>query len=407
MVRTATRLLLILAFAFPLLSSRMAAFWGLVEFRIVGFTAVISLLCVVAALACPRFSDRDREMPLLLTALLLFILLVNAARPFDPLDYKMALVIPVMLLAPNIRSAIDERDLSRLVLALFAFDLLASLGVAALRDPETIARGHDGITRFDLTGSLTTHASLAFQAAILMAVAARHHPSPPLRALFGSLAMLALSLLFLAASRTVLVAFAFWLLFTLLVSPPRHRLGRAVRLLAVATPLFALFSLLVSDALWLRLLPGGDVDYSSGRLHSMLFWLRSAADHPLGLGMGTVRETMAGARPVLDGGRLLEWPHNAFLRFYVEAGIPGLLFITLLIGWLLRRALRFARRTPDPLCRHLALVLAADLLAQSLLQNYFNNIYQATVAVLLICVLAAERPRAGPLPGLAWPAVAR
>jgi hypothetical protein len=39
--------------------------------------------------------------------------------------------------------------------------------------------------------------------------------------------------------------------------------------------------------------------------------------------------------------------------------------------------------------RVLLLALAADLLTQCLLQNYFNSVYHATVMVMLVGMLAA------------------
>ena len=57
------------------------------------------------------------------------------------------------------------------------------------------------------------------------------------------------------------------------------------------------------------------------------------------MGLGAVRELLADGRPALDGTSLLEWPHNEFVRFYVEAGPPGLLFVVLLLTVLVQRAI--------------------------------------------------------------------
>ncbi|HVG87847.1 MAG TPA: hypothetical protein VM823_02670, partial [Gaiellales bacterium] len=85
-----------------------------------------------------------------------------------------------------------------------------------------------------------------------------------------------------------------------------------------------------------------------------------------------------------------EWPHNEFVRFYVEAGPLGLAFILLLVGLLVRTALVAAVADPVPERRALMLVIAADIVAESCLQNLFNAIHHATVLVLFLAVAAAR-----------------
>jgi uncharacterized membrane protein YoaK (UPF0700 family) len=86
------------------------------------------------------------------------------------------------------------------------------------------------------------------------------------------------------------------------------------------------------------------------------------------------------------------------VRFYVEGGVLGFTLVLVVVGEVVRRAARRARVTADPVERVLLLALAADLLTQCLLQNYFNSVYHATVMVMLVGMLAAgeeERPVAG------------
>ena len=90
---------------------------------------------------------------------------------------------------------------------------------------------------------------------------------------------------------------------------------------------------------------------------------------------------------------MLEWPHNELVRFYVEAGPPGLLFVALLLALLVRRATRAARATDDPMLRALVLAIAADLIAETLLQNFLNAVYHATVLILILCLAVASARR--------------
>ncbi len=385
--------LLVIAFAFAFLSSSMAQAHGLGGLRVVAFSAVIGLLAFSSILSRPRLSARDRDVPMLLLTLFLLLALANLTRPFDPLDYKMLLVLIAILAAPSIAAALGDTDVPRLVLILLGFYLLASLLLLDLREPAEVVRGIGGVRRVDMSGSLVTHSSFSLLALLLIGTQIVQIARPLERALLLSLATLALAFLFLAATRTTILTFMLWVLFDLRTRPAGSRGRRLLHLMLPAILLFTVFTWLVSDALWLRLTSAVGGDYSSGRLHSLAWWLSAALDHPFGLGLGAVRQTLAAGRPWLDGQRLLEWPHNEFVRFFVEGGWLGLALVILLVGWLARRALQVARIASDPLTRTLALALIADLIAQSMLQNYFNTIYQATVAVLLLCILA-EREQA-------------
>ena len=212
---------------------------------------------------------------------------------------------------------------------------------------------------------------------------------------------MSLSMVFFTATRTALLTVALFAILDLATSPRPalawRRLGAALLGLGLA---FAGWTLAINDSFYLRL-AGGQDDFTSGRWSSLGYWLALAGDHPWGLGLGAVRELLADGRPALGGTELLEWPHNELVRFYVEAGPPGLLFVALLLALLVRRAMRAARATDDPMLRALVLAIAADLIAETLLQNLLNAVYHATVLILILClaVASARRERAA---GQAW-----
>ena len=162
---------------------------------------------------------------------------------------------------------------------------------------------------------------------------------------------------------------------------------------------FTLWTLVASDSFYLRL-SGGQEDFSSGRWASIAHWLALAGDRPWGLGLGAVRDLLAEGRPKLNGTNLLEWPHNEFVRFWVEAGPIGLLFVVLLLALLLRRAIRAARVEPDPMLRAMMLAIAADLLAEACLQNLLNAVYHATVLILILSLVTARACRPAEAPRL-------
>ena len=178
---------------------------------------------------------------------------------------------------------------------------------------------------------------------------------------------------------------------------PELARARTLGLVLAALALFFLLSLLVSDSLWSRLVELGGAGYSSGRWPAIQHWLALGAGHPFGLGLGAVRQLLAGGRPEIAGGHLLEWPHNELVRFYVEGGILGAVLVLVLIIEVVRRARRRAMATADPVERVIVLAIAADMLVQCLLQNYFNSVYHATVLLMILGMLAAadDRPAEG------------
>ncbi len=392
MIRALLAAALAAAFALTFLSSALAESLGLGTPRIYLFTGLVVAMLLLACALEPRFSARGREMAMFLLALLLLQATLHPEAPFDPLDYKILLPLLLLLFAPNLARALAALDVAALLHAILALYVLASAAALALLEPSVLVRGPEAIARWDITGSMVVHSSLCLTYLLATLVRLRSCRHPLARALLLATAALALAMIFLAASRTTVATL---LLFALLDVRVAAEPGRLRRWLAAALPAslaFAAYTLFVSDVLWRRLLGLGMEDYSSGRAHSVLYWLALAAGHPLGLGIGHVRRLLHEERPALDGGMLLEWPHNEPLRFWVEGGWIGLVFLLLLLLALMRRAAFVARRSERPLERTLALALAADILAQSLLQNYFNNVYQATMAVFVLAVLA-ERLR--------------
>jgi O-antigen ligase len=276
-------------------------------------------------------------------------------------------------------------------------------------EPAAISHDYAGIVRYDPTGSVIMHASLSL-VCLLLALARTAEPGPLLRrGGFLAVGVVALVMVLEAATRTVIISLALLACFHLLTTRDR---GASVRRLLVAglglVLVFAAYSVLWNPSFLLRLVSNDEVtDYGSGRLPSIAYWLALVGDHPFGLGFGAVRELMANGKPFLDGDNTLEWPHDEYVRFYVEAGPLGLAFVLLLVGGCVRMALRAAAVDGCGPRRMLTLAIAADLLAESCLQNLFNAIYHATVLVAFLALAAeAARREAGEPPPAAEAAVA-
>lgn len=389
MARLLTRILLLLVCAFAALSSSAAAAIGIEEERILLFSGCLLVLLLVPFLVRPTLSQPSGPVVLLIL-LLLWMLLADAAQgQFNLLDARIALPPLVLLATPNLARHFTAEALIRLVWRLLSTYVALTFAYQLLAEPAVVAHGYDGIVRYDPTGSVIMHSSLSLIYFLVAATRLAQPLAPGEKLTTAALAGMALVMVLMTATRTALVTGGLFALLLLLASPEPVRMARTLALAGLGLLLaFLAWTLLVSDSFWLRL-SGGQEDFTSGRWSSIRYWLGLAAQHPFGLGLGAVRSMLADGRPALDGAELLEWPHNEPVRFYLEAGPPGPLFVLLLVGLLVRRAVRAARIEADPVRRTLMLAIAADLVAECFLQNLLNAIYHATILILVLALTVA------------------
>lgn len=401
------RFLLVLACGFAAFSSSVAVALGLEEERILAFTVVVGLLLLLPFLFRPRLA-RPGGAVVLLALLATAMLLTDLGGSFDPLDARIVLPVLVLLACPNLARYLPPEELTRFAWGLLSAYVTLTFLYQVLAEPAVVARGYESLIRYDPTGSVVMHSSLSVIQLLLAATRLGQPLRPGQRLVTLVVGAMALAMVFLTATRTAAVTLlVFGLLDLATTARPARTLARVGFAMLGLAIVFTLWTTLVSDSFFLRLI-GAQEDYSSGRWASIGHWLSLSGDHPWGIGLGAVREQLAAGRPALDGTTLLEWPHNEFVRLYVEAGPPGLLFVLLLLAVAVRRALATARRDVDPLQRTLALAIAADLVAEALLQNLLNAVYHATVLFLLLTLATTAPPEpvaepamplADPLPG--------
>ena len=376
---------------------------GLGDLRMVVFAGLFAALVAGGVMRRPRFSARDRLAPLVALWLLAVLALLSATvapgAESSLLDYKIGLPILALLIAPNLRAAMGGLDLSRFALRAGGSYVVATALLALALPSLAVLRNVASHVRVDITGSVVLHAGLCTIIALGLAAALPHARSLWSRIGIGLPLAAAAWMVMLTGTRSPLLTIGFFVV----LWAATGRLADLVRPRLLGAGLFAIAGFLVmsfaaSDTILARLADLGQADYSSGRWPSILHWLAMAAGQPFGLGMGAVRATLEAGRPIIAGGHLLEWPHNEFVRFFVEGGALGLLLVLIVVVEAVRRARRRALVTDDPLERVLLLAIAADMLAQCLLQNYFNSVYHATVMLLLLGMLAAAEDEA-PAPG--------
>jgi len=408
----AVRLAFLATLVMPALSASTIAALGFADLRIIVFVCLFALLAMGAILRRPRLDRRQRTVPLVALWLLGLIAAVGQGQAGELLDYKILLPILALLVAPNLRAALGDLAVVRVVLLAGGLYVLATAAGAMLVPATATLRNVAEHVRIDLTGSVVLHASLCTIVAVAAFAACAACRRPWRRLVLALVVIAAACMVLLTGTRTALVTL-FILAVLAILSGAWQPLARprALGLGLAALGGLVLLSTLLGDTLWARLVELDRADYSSGRWPSIGHWLALSGGAPFGLGMGTIRATLAAGRPLIGDGQPLEWPHNELVRFYVEAGVPGVVLVLLLLGEVTRLALRRARLTGDPAERALVLVIAADLWAQCLFQNYFNGVYQATVLMLLVGVLAAggaagrvpRPPATAPAGAAGWP----
>ncbi len=386
----ALRLAFLATLVMPALSASTIAALGFADLRIVVFVGLFALLALGAMLRRPVLDRRQRTAPLVALWLVGLIAAVHLGNAGELLDYRIVLPILALLVAPNLRAALGELAIVRVVLLAGGLYVLATAAGAVLVPSAATLRNVAEHVRIDVTGSVVLHASLCTIIAVVALAGCAAGGRGMRRLLLALVVVVAACMVLLTGTRTALATLIILAVLATMSGTWRPLARpRTLTLGLAAVGGVALLSALVGDTLWTRLVELDRADYSSGRWPSILHWLALSGGAPFGLGMGTIRVTLAAGRPFIGDGQLLEWPHNELVRFYVEAGVPGVMLVLLLLGEVTRLAVRQARVTGDSAERALVLVIAADLWAQCLFQNYFNGVYQATVLVLLVGVLAA------------------
>ncbi|WP_222184130.1 O-antigen ligase family protein [Geminicoccus harenae] len=387
--RLALTLLVLLA-ALAMLSADQAERLALGGLRMPVFLLVCLVLAALCLMLRPRLDPDEATAPALLLLLAAVMAVLDLQGQVDPLDYKLLLPVLALLIAGPLAAMLGPLDLPGLLWRLLALYVLAASLSVLVHGTEALARGADGVVRIDASGSLVTHGSMCVLALGLSAMTWSR--AGVIGRLLRLLVLGAGGLLLLAAAtRTPFLVLAIAALLVLVTSRRRGRwLSACLLLAAVGALVLLLHTLLIDASLWRRLTADGQAEWSTGRAVAIAGWLERAADHPLGMGLGTVRATLADGKPSLDGDAIFDWPHNEAVRLWVEAGPAGLAFLLVLLATLLAQAVRVARHHPDPAARGLALLLAADALAQSMCQNWLNSVYHATFLVLALGLLARQ-----------------
>ncbi|MEO1018304.1 MAG: hypothetical protein AAFY56_11495, partial [Pseudomonadota bacterium] len=258
--------LLGLVCCFLFLSASTTIQLGSSPYRILTFSVLVALLAIIGLAAEPRIFEKQLEVPLLLFALLAGMALTDLFGHFEPLDYKVALPLLMMLIAPNLYRALGNIDLTRCFFGVLTAYVTVTSILIFVFGRATLSIRSDDLTRLDITGSVVTHSSLCL---IFVVVGFSHlhrtyAGSPAKRFLMVALIACALFMITLTAARTVVASILiFWILFVASNRRPGKAALHAIGGLVTILCLLAIYSLVINDTLLLRL-AGAQGDFSSG-----------------------------------------------------------------------------------------------------------------------------------------------
>jgi hypothetical protein len=114
------RALLVLTCAFAALSSSVAIALGLEQERIVVFSALVAGLCLLPYIQGAPLPRPGSGLLCLFLLLLAIAVQDGLVGSLDPLDYKVALLLLVLLAAPGLAAELGQAAMARMSWALLA-----------------------------------------------------------------------------------------------------------------------------------------------------------------------------------------------------------------------------------------------------------------------------------------------
>jgi O-antigen ligase len=141
--------------------------------------------------------------------------------------------------------------------------------------------------------------------------------------------------------------------------------------------IFYLFSYFIENSLYIRIFDNEE-NFSSGRFDSIQFWYTVFKDKGV-LGFGYIINNTSLF--------VIESPHNEFLRFYFEGGLPGLVFIIIIFIYLIKCLSQIQKSHIDNQLKVLSILFFSVILGQSLLNNIFNDIYRLFLYMFFLVII--------------------
>ena len=320
-------------------------------------------------------------LPFILFVLIFASFLISIDKNFYFKGYKFLTLIPIFIFANDLSSSFSFKKILNIFYTILSIYILITAAYALNIDVSKVYLPFTTGTfqRYLFTDSITNH-SINCLIYIFLTFSFYKITNSNFKKSFYIIAILiALIMIFLSASRQVLIAIFLFYILSFLFKKEKKIKDIAIIFLTffILFVIFYIFSTFIDDSLYIRIIEN-PVEYTSGRISAIQFWYSQFKEYgTLGFGYVVHNSDYYGVSA----------PHNEFIRFYVEGYIFGLLFLIILFFHLVKYVISIANSKLDNQLKMLSILLLSIILTQTLVNNIFNDIYRLFIYVLFILMI--------------------
>ena len=370
-----TKLLILILIICFLIPSSLINLYNLRIFVITAFIISISLICIISVLSASNINEHF-ILSISLTILAILIILFYSNKNFELINYKFLIYILLIFAS----SSINKIFVSKKIISFFYIILnlyICYIFFNNILNNHSILIGEKNF-RYDFTGSVTSHSINCLIYIFLSYFYIKRKKNVLLKLFIIINSIFAIYMLFLVAGRQFILITLFYFTFLFFLKDER-RIKLLIKILSIFIfflIIFSLFTIYINDNLYLRLFENNE-NFSSGRLEAIKFWYNFyLLEGPLGVGFIYANSS----------NYQIDWPHNEFIRFYLEVGFPGLIFIILILTFIYKKV------NKDPLSNitnieiYFPIMIFSIIIIQLNFDNFIESIYRSFLFFFIIIV---------------------
>jgi len=297
--------------------------------------------------------------------------------------YKVILLLFSLLILHNLSNYFSTERLCASIFFIFLIYIVVSFLSHLLGNTNIVNVGSLYI-RYDLTGSVTAHAVLCSLYIMFSSAYYLKFKSNVKRLALVASSFVSLYMIFLTGNRQsliILILFGF-----ILAYQQTKQINKSLFYFSIFITLFMiffiLFTLYVDSNMYYRVFNLNSDDVMSGRGVSVLFWLDKSSTIFGGLGLGYIAQYGE-----LYGGILETYenfPHNEYIRFYIEGGILGLVFIVTLLFVFFKLCFEIIKNDENNLRAIYVSAFFSVVFIMSIFDNLFFDMYKSNFYYLSV-----------------------
>ncbi len=372
-----------------LFSQKLVADYGLTLLVMFSFFIGLFVIFIQSLQFGFNVMRRINLIPILCVLWLLVILIVDFADGGVFLKgYKIALPIIIMLICHDLAKSLNVESALKAIWMMLLIYIIITF-ISHLLGNTRVVNVAGLYSRMDIAGSVTGHAVLCcifIMFSISSVIANKLFLGKKI--VYVS-SLIALYMMFQTGNRqSILILLVFSLIAVYQASNKKMALTYAVALFFSGGALFSLYTIFIDDGLFFRLFELDPERLSSGRVEAMSYWLSNMDNWVIGHGLGYIANVSQNVWGEL--GVHQNFPHNEFIRFFIEGGVLGFLLITVLIAFFLLGCYDVIRNDHNKLRVLFSASLFSIVIVMSLFDNLFFDMYKSNFYILLGSIIWAD-----------------